>query len=168
MPTPDSPVSAAQMSDVSRVISAALAPVVLVSSVAILLSGFSSRYGSVSSQMRDLAREWRAAASPDRRDALRRQLALFRPRLRALWLANLLLALALLAFVGTVVAVALGARRERLGLSAAALLGTGLLLVAGAAVLICVELQAARRTADIELEDVLGPEPADAVQPDAG
>jgi len=157
MPLPDDPLTAMRMSDVSRIVSAALAPVVLINGAAILLSGFSAKYSAVSAQMRDLAREWRATGSAERRASLRRQLGLFDTRLRALWLANVLLTLALIAFVGTVFAVALAARAGRLDLFGAALLGVGLLLSGAAAVMVAVELRLARRTSTIELEDVLAP-----------
>ncbi len=146
--------------NLSSLISAAVAPVVLISAAAILLSGYSAKYGNISDRMRDLTGEYRRADTTDtRRALLKRQLLLFRRRIIAVWGASALLSLALLLFVGTVLSVILSTHEARLGWVGAGCLVGGLALMAGAISLELYEIRLARLAVDAELSDIFRDEP---------
>jgi len=145
----------AQTFNLTGLISAAVAPVVLISAAAILLSGYSSKYGNISDRMRDLTGEYRRADTTSaRRAGLKTQLLLFRRRVIAVWAASALLSLALLLFLGTVLSVILSRHEARLGLVGAGCLVCGLLLMVGAISLELVEIRLARFAVDAELSDI--------------
>ena len=81
-------------------ISATVAPVVLVSSAAILLGAVSARYNAVASQFRVLAAEFRQPGlDPERKRVVQKQLALFDTRINAAWLSSMLLSCAIVLFL---------------------------------------------------------------------
>ncbi len=136
-------------------VSLAATPVVLITATAILLSGFSAKYGSISDRMRSLTAEHRRPETPQaRRGALRVQLRVFRQRVTLMWAASACLSSALLLFVGTVLSVIFSARATQLGLAGAAFLVAGLALIGLAVVLELYELRLARRAVDGELADI--------------
>ncbi len=145
----------------TRLVSSALAPASLVTTTAILLSGYTGKYTSIASQLRDLAAEHRQpGTSAVRKANLRTQLALFHRRISAMWAASALLSLALLAFVGTVLAALVAAGGGRfghfgLGPVGIGLMLLGLVLVAAAVGLELYEIGLARLTTAGELSDIL-------------
>lgn len=157
MPVPSPPID-----QLTRLVSSALAPASLVTTTSILLSGYTGKYTSIASQLRDLAAEHRQAGTPPARKAnLRTQLALFHRRISAMWAASALLSLALLAFVGTVLAALLAAGGQRLGHFGLGPVGIGLMLlglvlVGCAVALELYEIGLARLTTAGELADILG------------
>ena len=132
-----------------------IAPVGLISTTAILLSGYTGKYSSISDQMWRLAAEHRASGTaPARRQSLKRQLDLYHRRITAMWGASTLLSVALLCFVGTVLSVILSARQTRLGMLGIVPLFVGLSLVAAAIGLELYEIGLARLTVAGELADI--------------
>lgn len=154
MPTPP-------IDQLGRLVSSALAPASLVTTTAILLSGYTGKYTGIAGQLRDLAAEYREPGTvPARKNNLRTQLALFHRRISAMWAASALLSLALLAFVGTVLAALLAAGGQHLGHFGLGPVGIGLMLlglvlVASAVALELYEIGLARLTTAGELADIL-------------
>lgn len=141
--------------NLSSLISAAVAPVVLVSAAAILLSSYSAKYGNISDRMRGLTAEYRRAETTEtRRALLKRQLLLFRRRIIAVWGASALLSFALLLFLGTVISVILSRHEARLGWVGAGCLVGGLALMIGAITSELYELRLARLAVDAEMSDI--------------
>ncbi len=152
-----------QLPSLTSIIGSVLAPVGLISTTAILLSGYTGKYSSMSDQMRRLTAEYRAPATvPERRGSVKRQIGLYHKRITAMWAASALLSLALLAFLATVVTVMLSVRSMRLGSIGLGALLVGLTLVACAVGLELYEIGLARLTAAGELADIF----ADADLPD--
>ena len=148
------PQTLAQMPGVISTIGNAVGPAALITTTAILLSGYTSKYSGIADQMRRLTAEYRAeATTAERRSSLKRQIPLFHQRINALWGASTLLSLALLAFITTVVAVLLSAHESRLGPVGVAMLLAGLILVASAVGLELYEIRLARLTTAGELAD---------------
>jgi hypothetical protein len=144
-----------QTSSLTNIIGNIVAPVGFISTTAILLSGYTGKYSSMSDQMRRLTAEYRsAAATAVRRQSLKRQLDLYHRRITAMWAASALLSVALLAFVGTVLVVMLSVRATQLGLLGLAPLLVGLALVVSAIALELYEIGLARLTAAGELADI--------------
>jgi uncharacterized protein DUF2721 len=146
--------------DPLKLISTAVTPVVMVSATAILISGVTSRYESISNRVRAIASEYRdRATSVERQANIRRQMIVFHRRLHLIsWAARVLYAA-----VGCFTAIALlisSSVSQRILLGAT--LGTfliGLMLVALGIVLQLLELQQSNRTIDIESADVLNGPP---------
>jgi hypothetical protein len=148
-----------QASSLAGLLGTVIAPVGLISTTAILLSGYTSKYSSMSDQMRRLTAEYRASATTlARRQTLKRQLDLYHRRITAMWAASALLSVALLAFVGTVLSVILSAHETRLNALGVVPLLVGLSLVATAIGLELYEIGLARLTAAGELEDIFAEE----------
>lgn len=150
---PSTPLS--QASSLAGLLGTVIAPVGLISTTAILLSGYTGKYSSMSDQMRRMTAEYRVPATTQaRRQSLKRQLGLYHRRITAMWAASTLLSVSLLTFVGTVLSVILSARETRLsGLGIALLLG-GLSLVAVAVGLELYEIGLSRLTTAGELADI--------------
>ena len=144
-----------QMPSLTSIIGNVVAPVGLISTTAILLSGYTGKYSSMADQMRRLTAEYRApATAPERRGSVRRQVRLYHRRITAMWAASTLLSLALLAFIATVVTVMLSVRSSHLGKVGLGALLVGLTLVACAVGLELYEIGQARLTAAGELADI--------------
>ena len=149
------PVPLPHNSSLSSLISVAVAPVVLISAVAILLSGYTTKYGNIADRMRNLAAEFRRSdSSPDRCESIRRQMVLFRRRIQAMWAASALLSLALLSFVCTVLSVIFAQRVTTLTLVGAVCLVIGLLLAGCAITLDLYEIYLGRLTMAGEIGDL--------------
>ncbi len=143
----------------TEMISAVVGPVALVTSTAILLSGFTGKYTSLSSQFRALTAEYRnPGTTPIRKKNLVVQLCLFERRLNAMWACSLCLCLALVAFLTTVLAVYLSERHVALDRLAIVSMGAGLVFVALAVVSEIYEIALAKRSAASELHFVLDEE----------
>lgn len=149
------PQTLAQAPSVISAIGSAVGPAALITTTAILLSGYTSKYSGIADQMRRLTVEYRdQRTTAERRASLRRQIPLFHQRINALWGASTLLSLALLAFIGTVAAVLLSAREARIGPIGVGMLLIGLVLVAAAVGLELYEIRLARMTTAGELADI--------------
>lgn len=149
------PSTVTQAASLTSLIGTVVAPVGLISTTAILLSGYTGKYSSMSDQMRRLTAEFRAAATDGtRRDSLKRQLSLYHRRITAAWGASALLSVALLFFVGTVLSVILSVRATHLGVLGLVALMAGLVLVACAVGLELYEIGLARLTTAGELADI--------------
>lgn len=139
----------------SNLISVAVAPVVLITATAILLSGYTGKYTNIADRLRDLTAEYRRAdTSAERRANLKTQLRLFHRRVSAMWAASVLLSLGLLSFLGTVLSVIFDSHQIRLGWIGASCLLLGLMLMAGAVLLELYEIRLARLTMAGELSDI--------------
>ena len=144
-----------QASSLAGLLGTVIAPVGLISTTAIVLSGYTGKYSSMSDQMRRLTAEYRAAgATQARRQSLKRQLDLYHRRITAMWGASALLSVALLCFVGTVLSVILSAHETRLSAFGILPLLGGLALVAVAVGLELYEIGLARLTVAGELADI--------------
>ena len=149
------PQTLAQAPTVISTIGNAVGPAALITTTAILLSGYTSKYSGIADQMRKLTAEYRAEGTKaERRASLRQQLPLFHRRINALWEASTLLSLALLSFIVTVVAVLLSARTARIGPVSVVMLLAGLVLVAAAVGLELYEIRLARLTTAGEMADI--------------
>ena len=149
-----------QAPSVISTISSAVGPAALITTTAILLSGYTGKYSGISDQMRRMTAEFRGAGTTaERRQNLKRQLYLFHRRIGAMWVASTLLSLALLLFIGTVLAVLLSAHASRLGPVGMLTLVAGLACVAAAVGLELYEIGLARLTAAGELEDIFAKDP---------
>ena len=149
------PSTALQSASLASLIGTVVAPVGLISTTAILLSGYTGKYSSISDQMRRLTAEFRAAATTEtRRESLKRQLSLYHRRITAAWGASALLSVALLFFVATVLTVILSVRATRLDVLGLTALMVGLVLVACAIGLELYEIGLARLTTAGELADI--------------
>lgn len=149
------PQTLAQAPTAISIIGNAIGPAALITTTAILLSGYTSKYSGIADQMRRLTAEYRAeGTTAERRSGLKPQIHLFHQRINALWGASTLLSLALLAFIVTVVAVLLSAREARIGPVGVGMLLVGLILVAAAVGLELYEIKLARLTTAGELADI--------------
>lgn len=147
-------------SSLSSLISVAVAPVVLISAAAILLSAYSGKYGNISDRLRALTGEYRRPdTSPVRRDVLMRQISLFHRRVTAMWLASALLSLAIISFVVTVLSVIFAVRQTQIDLVGAATLIIGLVLIGVAVLVDLYEIRLARLTIAGELSDLFSAPP---------
>lgn len=139
----------------SNLISTAVAPVVLITATAILLSGYTGKYTNISDRLRDLTAECRRADTTAARKAnLRAQLLLFQRRVSAMWAASILLSMALLAFLGTILSVIFAQHRASLGWAGAVCLVVGLVLLGVAVLLELYEIRLSRLTIAGELADI--------------
>lgn len=137
-------------------ISAAVTPVVLITAAAILLSGFTAKYGNMADQMRRLTAEYRSGETSEaRRATVVRELALFARRIEAIWAATTCLCIAILAFLMMVLAVIFALKATRLGELGVATLVIGLAFMVLAVVCELEELRLARKTASCELRETL-------------
>ena len=144
-----------QASSLAGLLGTVIAPVGLISTTAILLSGYTGKYSSMSDQMRRLTAEYRQAATTTaRRESLKRQLDLYHRRITAMWGASALLSVGLLSFVGTVLSVILSSHSMRLSVLGIIPLMAGLSLLAVAIGLELYEIGLARLTAAGELADI--------------
>jgi hypothetical protein len=137
-----------------RVLAAAVTPVVLVSSVAILIGTVNARYSAISDRMRSLAQEYRDRANPSRREVIAREMATFRFRVRLVSWAERTLYASVGCF--TSVALIITATFWRTVLEAASLpiFTAGIMLVMVAIVLQLLELQQSNRTLLLDTMDV--------------
>jgi len=151
-----------QAISITSVIGSVVAPVGLITTTAILLSGYTSKYSSISDQMRGLATEYRTGASiAARHKNIQEQLRLYHRRITAMWAASTLLSLALLSFVATVLVVLFSTKATHLGPVGVGTLLVGLVFVAAAIGLELYEISLARLTVAGELSDIFeGPEEA--------
>jgi hypothetical protein len=140
-------------------IGAAVTPVVMISTCAILISGVGSRHTELSDRIRALATEYRGTANgTPRRWVLHRELRTFMRRSRLTWLAHSFLYLAAADFAAAVLTTLNALRRPGWGQPTITLFIVGGVLLFGALLLMLWELLLAQRTLDWEAADVLGKE----------
>ena len=149
------PIPVPQAPSITSIIGNVVAPVGLITTTAILLSGYTGKYSGISDQMRRMTAEFRAPDTAQaRRESLKRQLRLFHHRIMAMWAASTLLSLSLLAFITTVLVVLFSVHTSRIGPVGITTLITGLIFVAAAVGLELYEISLARLTVAGELADV--------------
>jgi hypothetical protein len=145
-----------QMEDPVKVVTTAVAPVVMISATAILISGISSKHQSLSDRLRQLTAEYRSPqTSKDRRLNLQAQIQLFQRRIRYVSRAHISLFCATACFVSMVLVLAFTQRISTLisWTLPSFLLGVVLLLLA--VVYEIMELLLAGRTLCLEITSAL-------------
>jgi hypothetical protein len=141
--------------DTQAAIAAAVTPVVMISANAILIGAISSKHQSMSDRLRALTNEWRNAdTSPERRDAIARQVRLFDERLRWVTWSHIILYAATACFILMVIDIAISTRVESWTDVSIAMLLAGVTLMFTGIVLELFDLAKARRTVSIELRDI--------------
>jgi hypothetical protein len=145
-----------QGDDPVKVVTTAVAPVVMISATAILISGISSKHQSLSDRLRQLTAEYRnPQTSEDRRLNLQAQIPLFQQRIHFVARAHICLFCATACFVSMVLVLAFTQRISVL-LSwtlPSFLIGVVLLLLA--VVFEILELLLAGKTLHLETENTL-------------
>jgi hypothetical protein len=135
-------------------IAAAVTPVVMISANAILVSAVSSKHQAMADRVRMLTAEWRAVDTTDeRREAIRKQVELFRTRVALVARAHFLLFAAIACFIAMVLTLALTpftGGRIAIDLLSLPLLVAGVVLMLAAILIELMELRRARLTMDIE------------------
>lgn len=147
-----------------QMITAAVAPVVLVSAAAILLGSINTRYTSLSSQFRMLTAEHRDPGTAEkRRRHISVQISLFYWRINAVWISILFLSLSIVLFIASILVLFVEAQRRSADSIALWLIGIGLVCMALSLVLEVAEIVFGRRTLCAEMADVSpdGPGPID-------
>jgi len=145
-----------QFDDPLRIITTAVAPVVMVSATAVLISGVNTRYVSISDRVRNLAHEYRGEeVTAPRKANIRAQVVVFRYRMKLVaWAARLLYA-AVACFVAVALVICLSTIRATLPYVAFPIFVTGVSLAGMAIVLQFLEIQASHRTIDLEASEIL-------------
>jgi hypothetical protein len=145
-----------QIGDPLRIVTTAVAPVVMVSATAILISGVNTRYISISDRVRNLAHEYRGdGVTSARRLNIQLQLAVFQRRLWLVsWAARLLYS-AVLCYLTITMLICLGTLRMEFAAVTLPIFVIGVGLVALAIVLQFLEIQASHRTLDLEAAEIL-------------
>ena len=144
------------MDDPLRVVSTAVAPVVMVSATAILISGVNTRYISISDRVRSLAREYRSeGVSPARKSNICSQLVVFRHRMKLVSWASRLLFAAVACFIAVTVVICVSMMRATLPFVAFPIFVAGVSLVAMAIVLQLMEIHESHKTIDMEASEIL-------------
>jgi hypothetical protein len=146
--------SAQNPEELLQLITAAVTPVVMVSVGAVLILGINSKHQSIADRIRNLTGEFRHPdTTASRKDAISRQMVLFRQRVSYASTAQSLLYLAIALFLATVILIIL----SRTGLSwtpaAFGLFLAGVLLMLTAVILEFRELRLASRTLAMEMEE---------------
>jgi hypothetical protein len=137
-------------------ISAAVTPVVMISTTAILISAISSKHQSMSDRLRALTTEWRTAATPvARREAIAAQVRLFDERLRWVTWSHIILYAAAACFIAMVIVIALSPALEAMSGASLGLLIAGVALMFLGILLELLDLAKARATVALEVKDVI-------------
>jgi len=144
------------INDPLQIVTAAVAPVVMVSSTAILISGVNARYISISDRVRNLAREYRGeGVTAERKLNIQAQLVAFQYRMRLVsWAARLLYA-AVLCYISIIMLICLGTLRITLTAVTLPTFVVGVSLVGIAIVLQFLEIQASHTTLNLEASEII-------------
>jgi hypothetical protein len=134
-------------------ISAAVAPVVLISAIAILFSALTAKHSHLADQVRQIASEFRDCPNDSRRLNLGRQLRIFERRMSALWLSTEMLSVSLLFFAATILFVIATQRTERMGVFGEGSLVLGLVSVVVGILAELYEISLARDSFNAEVVD---------------
>src|SRR5439155_25099368 len=136
--------------------SAAVTPIVMISAAAALILGLNQKHNSLSERLRALMGEFRApGTTPERRENLREQVALFQLRFRYVDRAMSWLYGAVACFVLTALLITLiSHERARWDPAAIGLFELGIVLMLGAVIEALLETRQTRRTLALELGDL--------------
>jgi len=144
------------MNDPLRVVTTAVAPVVMVSATAILISGVNTRYISISDRARALAHEYRSEGiSAARKSNICAQLVVFRHRMKLVSWASRLLYTAVACFIAVTLVICLSTIRATLPFIAFPIFVAGVSLVGMAIVLQLMEIHESHKTIDMEASEIL-------------
>ena len=136
-------------------ISAAVAPVVLISAVAIFFSALTSKHSHLADQVRQLTAEFRKPdVEKERQLSIGRQLGIFEKRMNALWISTALLSMSLLCFVATILFVIASQRTSNMGYFGIACMVFGLIFLLGGALAEMIEIGLAHASLTCEVADV--------------
>ncbi len=145
-----------QLADPLRIVTTAVTPVVMVSATAILLSGVNARYLAVSDRIRALSHEYRTEhITAARRENIREQMVIFHHRMDLVSWSSRILYLAICCFISVALLICLSTWRHMLTAVTLPIFGLGVLMVGTAVVLQLLEVQASRKTIDLEASEVL-------------
>ncbi|MDQ2733369.1 MAG: DUF2721 domain-containing protein [Armatimonadota bacterium] len=138
-------------------ITAAVTPVVMISAGASIILGVNQKMTALADRIRLLAAEFRSEeTSATRKNALQVQVRLLNQRFYYAGMANLWTYLSVVCFIATVLDITLTPHHkfwDRFGLS---LFVTGIILLLIAVVTELLEIRMARRTVNLEVNDVVG------------
>lgn len=138
-------------------IAAAVTPVVMISTNAILIGTISAKHQAMSDRLRSLTAEWRnSGTSATRRDAIFTQVKLFTDRIAWISRAHYLLYVATVCFIAMVMVIALTPVIQTWAEFSVPLLLGGVSLMLIAIVLELLDLRRARATIEMETRDVAG------------
>ena len=144
-----------------QLISAAVTPVAMISSAAIIIGSVSSKHQNMSDRLRALANEYRESnCTEERRANICLQMGIFDRRIRYSANAHRLLYLAIAAFTFTVLLIIVSPTRLTWTPGAATLFGLGVTMMLVAVVFEFVELWWTNQTLKLEMNDVLRYRPA--------
>lgn len=145
-----------QLADPLRIVTTAVTPVVMVSATAILLGGVNARYLAVSDRMRTLAHEYRSSGpSAERRLNIQQQMLVFHRRLDLVSWSSRILYLAICCFISVALLICLSTWRQTFTLVTLPIFASGVAMVGTAVVLQYLEVQASRKTIELEASEVL-------------
>ena len=145
-----------QGDDPVKIVTTAVAPVVMISATAILISGISSKHQSLSDRLRALAAEYRnPQTGDDRRVNLRAQIQLFQKRIRYVSRAHISLFCATACFVSMVLVLAFTQRISTLIFWTLPSFLAGVILLLCAVLYEILELLLAGRTLRLEITGTL-------------
>jgi TRAP-type C4-dicarboxylate transport system permease small subunit len=144
-----------QLNEPLQIVTTAVAPVVMVSATAILISGVNTRYISISDRVRNLAHEYRSdSVTAVRKLNIQLQLDAFQYRMKLVsWAARLLYA-AVLCYLSITMLICLGTLRSTITGVTLPVFIVGVALVGIAIVLQFLEIQASHRTLDLEASEI--------------
>ena len=144
-----------------QLISAAVTPVAMISSAAIIIGSVSGKHQSMSDRLRALSHEYRDQNCTDERRAnICFQMGMFDRRIRYSANAHRLLYLAIAAFTFTVLLIIISPSRVTWTPAAAILFGLGVAMMLVAVVFEFIELWWTNQTLKLEMSDVLCYRPA--------
>jgi hypothetical protein len=145
-----------QMDDPLRIVTTAVAPVVMVSATAVLISGVNARYISISDRVRTLAHEYRGEGINDsRKSNIQKQVVVFQYRMKLVSWASRLLYAAVACFIAVALLICLSTLRRTLTFVTFPIFVTGVALAGVAILLQLLEIQASHKTLDLEASEVL-------------
>jgi hypothetical protein len=145
-----------QISDPLRIVTTAVAPVVMVSATAILIGGSNARYVAISDRVRNLAREYRdPALAATRKANIRKQVRVFQYRMQLVSWASRLFYAAVACFIAVALLICLSTVRVVLTAVTLPIFVFGVAMVGVAIVLQFLEIQASHHTINLEAAEVL-------------
>ncbi len=145
-----------QMTDPLRIVSTAVAPVVMVSATAVLISGVNTRYISISDRVRTLAHEYRGdGVSAARKSNIQKQVSIFQYRMKLVSWASRMLYAAVACFIAVALLICLSTLRRTLTYVTFPIFVGGVALAGVAILLQLMEIQASHKTIDLEASEVL-------------
>ena len=148
--------SGGTISSLLGLITAAVTPVVMISAAASLIIGINQKHVALADRLRTLAAAFR---EPDttaaRRQNIYDQIVLFHRRYAWVTYAHRWLYAAVVCFIGTVLNITLSARSVSWEWLTLALFIIGIVIMLGAVAAELIEIHWAKRTVELELQDIL-------------